>query len=225
MSRSIVRQLIVKDLHIMRTFVLLYWLAGFASIGFVVLVNTEIAGVVGFILFIAAMAGAGIHSLMQTVVEEKTKLNLPFIMSLPVTLRQYTIAKLAANLLIFGSVWLTLSVASFVIFIGDDGMPVGTMPFMSIILVAIFMAYTLMLVTAIVSGSQGYTIFATVVGNIGLQAYLWLIGDLYPIRAFIGGNEAVWNTTTVSILLGQVVVTVALLVMTVVVQFRKKDFV
>jgi hypothetical protein len=162
---------------------------------------------------------------MQTVVEEKTKLNLPFIMSLPVTLRQYTVAKLAANLLIFGSVWLTLSVASFVIFIGDDGMPVGTMPFMSIILVAIFMAYTLMLVTAIVSGSQGYTIFATVVGNIGLQAYLWLIGDLYPIRAFIGGNEAVWNTTTVSILLGQVVVTVALLVMTVVVQFRKKDFV
>jgi len=225
MSQSIVRQLVLKDLLIMRTYVLLYWLGGFASIVFVVFAGSEVAGVIGFILFITAMASAGIHALFQTIVEEKSKLNLPFIMSLPVTVKEYTIAKLSANLLIFGSVWLTLSAASFVVFIGDDGMPDGTMPFMSIVLLGILMAYTLMLATAVATGSQGYTIVATVVGNIGLQGYLWLVADLYPIRSFIGGNVAVWNTTAVSILFAQAVAILVMLVLTVFVQFRKKDFI
>ena len=225
MSQSMVGQLVLKDLQIMRTYILLYWLGGFASIALVVFIGGEAIGVIGFILFVSAMAGAGIHSFYQTVVEEKIKLNLPFIMSLPVTVKEYTVAKLIANLLMFGSVWLTLSAASLVVFIGDDGMPDGTLPFMSIILVGIFMAYTLMLSTAIVTASQGYAIFAMVFGNIGLQAYLWLVADLYPIRAFIGGANAVWNTTAVSILIAQVVAIVALLVLTVFVQFRKKDFI
>jgi hypothetical protein len=181
--------------------------------------------VVGFILFVSAMAAAGIHASYQTVIEEKIKLNLPFIMSLPVTVKEYTIAKLIANLLMFGSVWLTLSAASFIVFVGDDGMPDGTMPFMTITLVAIFLAYTVMLMTFVVTGSQGYAIFAMVFANIGTQAYLWLVADLYPIRSFIGGNVAVWNTTAVSVLLAEVVTIIALLVLTVVVQFRKKDFV
>jgi hypothetical protein len=225
MSQSIVRQLVMKDLLIMRTYVLLYWIGGFFSIAFVVFISSEIAAVVGFILFVAAMAGAGIHAMFQTVVEERIRLNLPFVMSLPVTVKEYTVAKLIANLLIFVSVWITLSAASFAVFIGDDGMPDGTMPFMSIILVAILMAYTLMLSTAIISASQGYTIVATVVGNIGLQAYLWLVADLYPIRSFIGGTTAVWNTTVVTILFAQLFAVVALLVLTVLVQFRKKDFI
>lgn len=225
MSQSIVVQLVVKDLRIMRTFVLLYWAGGFASIAFVLLAGSEVAGIIGFILFIAAMAGAGIHALMQTIIEEKLKLNLPFIMSLPVTSKDYSIAKITANLLIFGSVWLTLSAASFVVFIGDDGMPKGMMPMMSIILVGIFLAYTMMLSTALISGSQGYTIFSTVVANLGMQGSIWLIGDLYAIRSFVGGNEAVWNTTAVSVLVIEVAIIVLLLMLTVFLQFRKKDFV
>jgi hypothetical protein len=225
MSQSIVSQLVFKDLHIMRTYMLLYWVGGLGSIALVVLVGGEAVGVVGFILFVSAMAGAGIHALYQTIVEEKLKLNLPFIMSLPVTVKEYTIAKLIANLLMFGSVWLTLSAASFIIFVGDDGMPEGTMPFLSITLVAIFLAYTVMLMTFVVTGSQGYAIFAMVFANIGTQACLWLVADLYPIRAFIGGNEAVWNTTAVSILLAEVAIVIALLVFTVFAQFRKRDFI
>lgn len=225
MSQSIVRQLVIKDLQIMRNFVLLYWAGGFASVAFVVLVDSEVAGTVGFMLFICAMAGAGIHSFYQTIIEEKIKLNLPFIMSLPVTLREYNVAKITANLLIFSSVWLTLSAASFVIFVGDDGLPTGIMPMMAIILVGIFLSYTMMLATALITGSQGYTIFALVFANIGTQGVMWFIADLYPIRSFIGGNEAVWNTTAVSVLLIEVLVIVLLLVLTVFVQFRKKDFV
>ncbi len=225
MSQSIVRQLVVKDLMIMRNFVMLYWLGGFLSVAFVVLASGEVASTIGSILFIAAMAGAGVHALFQTIVEEKIKMNLPFIMSLPVTVREYTSAKLIANLLIFGSVWLTLSAASFVVFVGDDGMPVGSMPFLSIVLVGILAAYTVMLTITVVTASQGYAIFATVLGNLGLQALLWYIADLYPVRSFIGGNEAVWNTTVVSILCIFIAAIVGMLVLAVVLQFRKKDFI
>ncbi len=225
MSRSIVRQLIVKDLRLMRTYILLYWFAGIASIAFVMVLNSELAGTVGFILFVGAMAAAGIHAIFLTIVEEKEKLNLPFIMSLPVSLRQYSMAKISANLLIFGSVWLTLSAASLVVFIGEDGMPRGMLPFVSIMLVAIFAAYILMLSTALITASQGYTIFSTVVANLGVQGYLWWVGDLYPIRAVKGGAEAIWNTTTVTVLVAQCVFIVAVIMVTLMIQLRRKDVV
>ena len=137
MNRSIVRQLVMKDLEIMKIPVLCWWAGAIAAVVLVVL-GGEVVGLYGSILFITGMAGAGIHAVMQTVVEERREQTLAFVMSLPITVREYTSAKLIANLAMFGAVWLTLSVASFVIFVGEEGMPDGTIPFVTIVLVGIF---------------------------------------------------------------------------------------
>ena len=152
MSASIVPQLIRKDLHIMRIPILLWWLGGVAAVA-----TTIGAGffLFGMILFVTCMAGSGVHAVMQTVVEERREQTLPFIMSLPITVREYTTAKLLANLLIFTSVWLTLSGASFAVFIGPEGLPDGAVPFVTIVLVGIFLAYTIVLATSLVTESIG----------------------------------------------------------------------
>ena len=167
------------------------------------------------------MAAAGIHPIMATIVEERRDHTLAFVMSLPVTIREYTSAKLIANLLMFLSVWIT-SLASFVVFLGDGGMPDGTIPFGVILLVGILVAYTMILAVALVSESIGMSI---VVGNLGTQVFLWFVADLYAIRSVMGGREPVWNSTAVGILLGQLTLALVLIAGTFYLQARKKDFI
>jgi hypothetical protein len=224
MSTSLVKELVLKDWEIMRVAVYCYWAGGFVAVALALLGGSAM-GTAAFVLFVAAMAAAGVHSLIQTIVEERNNQNLPFIMSLPITVKEFTKAKMIVNLAIFTTVWLTLSGASLVIFVGDDGMPDGTLPFACIILLSIFLAYVLMLVVALLSGTMGPTIAATVVANIGTQMALWLVADLHGIRSVIGGPQAIWNGTSLGILAIELVVIVVLLVVTYHLQSRKRDFV
>lgn len=224
MTQSIIRQLVWKDWHLMRNYVLLYWFGGFVAVA-VTKFGGTLGDVIGFILFICALAGAGIHALFETIINEKKDQNLPFIMSLPVTVREYTVAKIIFNLGVFLSVWITLSAASFYVFIGDDGFPAGMAPMVTIILVAVLLAYVIMLSVSLVWPTMTPAMTAVMIGNIGTQGYVWWIASLYPVRSLMGGNVAVWNTTVLSILAIQMTLTVALLVACVLLQYRKKDFV
>lgn len=220
---SVIRELILKDLRIMKIPSLCYWLAGIGSVLMAVFFG-DAAGTIAFILFVSALFGAGVHAAMQTITEERREQVLPFIMSLPLSIRDYTVAKMLANLMLVGGIWLTLSAASYVIFIGDV-MPNGTIPFMTIILVAIFLAYVIILTTTMVFQSLAAAITAVVAANLGTQALLWWISDFHGIRSTINGSEAEWNGTSLTVL-GLQLLAVALLVgFTFFAQSRKTEFV
>lgn len=223
MSNSIVKQLVLKDLQILRIPTFCWWLGGMASV-LVAIFGGSALGTASFILFVTCMAGAGVHAAMLSTVEERREQVLAFIMSLPISVREYTSAKLIANMICFGIVWLTLSAASFVVFLGDEGLPDGTRPLLVIILLGILLAYTIILATGLIFEALGPTIVATVAANIGTQIYIWIIAELQGIRAYIGSDEAVWNSTVVSVLAIQAAVIVALLAGTYFLQARKTDF-
>lgn len=195
---SIVRELVIKDLQIMKIPAICYWLAGLGAIVVAVLWGDS-AGTIAFILFISALFGAGVHAAMRTITEERREQNLPFIMSLPITIMDYTRAKMLANLLLVGGIWLTLSAASYVIFIGD-AMPSGTIPFMTIILVAVLLAYIMILATTIIFKGIAPAMVALVAANLGNQALVWWISTLHAVRATVNGTEVVWNSTYLTVL-------------------------
>ncbi len=220
---GIVGQLVLKDWQIMRKYVIAYWLGGIASI-LIAIFGGEGLGIAAMILFVTALGAVGIHAIMQTIVVERTEHKLPLIMSLPVTIREYTLSKIIINLSIFTSVWATLSGASLVIlFAGEEGMPDGMLPFVCIVLVAMYFAYTIMLVTALVSNGLGATIVATVVGNIGTQMGLWQLVDLTGIQSTIDGPVAAWNSTHAGILLVLIAGILVLLLGSVYLRFQKRD--
>ncbi|MEM7363043.1 MAG: ABC-2 transporter permease [Pseudomonadota bacterium] len=223
MNMSVVSALVRKDLAIMAPFVLAYWALGLGSVALVVF-GGEAMSVFATILFVTAMACTGIHAIMQTVVTERTEGVLAFMMSLPITIREYTLAKVIVNMMIFLSVWITLSASSLVIFIGDE-MPRGTLPFFCIILVALLLAYTLMLATSLVTEGLGASVVMMVAGNIGSQAYLWLLADLHPIRSVLGGPDVIWNYASVGILTTQLGLIALLIAGAIWFQFHKRDFI
>lgn len=224
MDGSIVRQLVFKDLRLMGKLTLLWWLGGVAAILIVIFAGKSMA-MAGPILFITAMAGSAMHIVIQTVVEERRDKTLAFVMSLPVTAQGYTLAKVLTNVLLFGAVWLTLSAASFVVFVGDSGLPNGTIPFLTIILIGILVGFGICLAASLVSESLGWSIAAAGGANIGTQIFLWWVADLYGIRSVINGSTAVWNQTALTVLGGQLTVVALLIVGTFWLQSRKTDFI
>ncbi len=224
MSESIVPQLVRKDLHLMRNTALAWWAGGLVAVGITVIAGSGFF-TFGMILFVTGIAGAGVHSVMNTIVEERRDQTLAFIMSLPITMREYTSAKLVANLTVFALVWVTLSAASFAVFFGPDGMPQGTIPFASLVLVGVFVAYTLILATSLVTESMGWSISSTVWANIGTQLFLWWVSGLHGIRSVMGGEVAVWNSTVFTVLAGEVAFIALLIAGTYWLQARKTEFV
>ena len=221
MSRSIIKQLVRKDLVLMKGPMLLYWLGGALS---VVIATVLGQFMVGMMLFITCLAGAGMHPSMLTVLDERREQVLPFIMSLPITVREYTAAKLLVNVAAYGVVWSTLSGAALLVFRGPDAMPAGNLPFVVIALVGVLLACTIVLATGITTGSLGAVMGAIVGSNIVIQTFLWWVVDLEGMRAVLGGEVAVWNATALTVLGGELAAIVAAIAATYALQARKTNF-
>lgn len=218
MRTSIVPELVRKDVRLLRTTALLWWLGGLVSVALMALGPF----LLGMILFVTCLAGAGFHVAVQSVVEERREGTLTFLISLPVTPGQYAAAKILANLAVFAPLWLTLSGASLIVF-APGGMAHGSFPFVVIVLVGIFLAFAVVLATSLLSGNIGAAIAAIVGANIATQLFLWWLVDLASVRAVMQGDVVVWNATLVRALAGQVLAIVALLGATWLVRSRQRD--
>ncbi len=218
MKTSIVPELVRKDVSLLRTPALLWWLGGLVSVALMALGPF----LLGMILFVTCLAGAGFHVAVQSVVEERREGTLTFLMSLPVTPGQYAAAKILANLAVFAPLWLTLSGASLIVF-APGGMAHGAFPFVVIVRVGIFLAFAIVLATSLLSGNIGAAIAAIVGANIATQLFLWWLVDLPSVRAVLQGDVVVWNATLVRTLTGQVLAIVALLGATWLIRSRQRD--
>jgi hypothetical protein len=223
MSTFMIRRLIRKDWHLLRGTILLYLAAGAVALGLVAW-GSEPTFMAGLILIITVLIALGIHLAMATVVVERTEQTLPFVMTLPVSFQEYTVAKILANLLIFLIPWTVITAGTLAMLAVRTGYPAGMIPFYLLVAMEIFASYCLVLAVALVSESQGATIGATVFGNLFLQAFLYSVSRIPAIAATLKGGRAVWSPPALYVLLGEVAVIVLLLGTTLWLQSRKTDF-
>jgi len=229
MSISIVPQLVKKDLLLWRKMILIFGLVNFIAIGILAMLYGRVPNWVfsnlGFSLLIIPGAACGMALLMQTNVFEKVKSTQPFIMSLPVTVKEFTLAKLLVNIPVFTAFWLVMISASFYFCFGLGLFPMGALPFMVMVFLGIFVAYTLILSVSILFQSLGITVIAIMLFEMGTPAYLWTVVYLNPISDYIYGSEAVWNSTALTIVTIQVLVVIFTVSATYFIQSRKRDFI
>ncbi len=224
MNATIVPQLVRKDLYLIRHVILYWWAGGIVGAALTMIVGPRFF-IFGMILLLACMLGAGMHAAIMTVVEERKEKTLPFIMSLPITVREYTTAKLIANLAVFIGVWFSLFCAGLFAFVGPGILNDGAIPFATVVALGVFLAYVLVLATSLVTESHGWAVSSTVWANLGTQLFLWWVAGLPEIRSTIGGFSAVWSETALVVIGAQVGLIVVLIALTYVLQARKTDFV
>jgi ABC-2 type transport system permease protein len=183
MNYSMVKFLILKDWYFQRRALLLCFAGGVSSLAII-----AFAGKVGFYLgllaLITIMIVIGSTLVMGTLVGERENQTLAFVMSLPISFREYTAAKILVNLLIFVPFWLTLVAGSVGLILASPIIH-GLFAFTIIMAVEILASTCLMIAVALVTESKGWTVSALIAGNLAIN----VVG--YIVAHIPGGQQ--WN--------------------------------
>jgi ABC-type transport system involved in multi-copper enzyme maturation permease subunit len=223
MNTGMVKRLVQKDWYFFRWPIAFYIGAGLACIA--ALGNGgEGAFYAGCVGLLTVLISVGIHLTMGTVIEERRTHTLTFVMSLPISSHEYTLAKILANMTIFGLAWTTLFVATIAVITGRGGVPDGLIPFAAVILGEIFFGYCLTLCVAIVSESQGWTIGAMIVANLLLQATMYTVSHAPAVARSMKTDAIVWQQPISGLLAAEIGAILLMLVLTFYLQARKTDF-
>ena len=222
MNLQAIRILFLKDLFLSRRPLFAYFVAGLAASA-VACIPEATFSFVGFILVITVAIAAGIHLIGTLMLAETTDQTRLFVMSLPISLLDYSIGKICVVLTTYLIPWTAmiacLTIAAFVM--GEQGSVV--------ILPAIFLfllgAFMLQLVTAVVSESVGFTICVMVGCNVGLNVFMMKLFANPEIAAVTKSDVLTWPNIVVQIVAVELLIITVALVLAFLFQTRKRDLV
>jgi hypothetical protein len=196
------------------------------ALGGVVAVGLLLAG--GFVSFLGLMMifvltiVLGIVLQQLSVIGERNKGNLPFVMSLPISPIEYAMAKILANVSMFMLLWLIL-MGSLLFLLLDIGLK-GLVPPIVVLGVAPLIGFCVMLGVAVCISSDALWTWTMALVNVA-YGLLWLQMTRIPgIREQAFGPSAVWSPGIITLLIGDLVVLALAVGLTLFAQSRKKSF-
>lgn len=221
MSSPIIRQLILKDLHLLRWISVGTLVGGLIAAGLMTLSPYPIGP--GGVLLICALVILTIFLVMNGVVQERKDKVAVFVLSLPVSPQQYVLAKVTANAVSFLVPWSIVGMAVLSV-VGWSQIPNGFLPLWTAILGCIFFYYFALLAVGLNTTSTGWHAAAITVGNIAVNFLIMVLFSLPSVRAYGDGPRAVWTTDVVGIVVAEIVGGLAVLALAIYVHLRRAEF-
>ncbi|MCW9017893.1 MAG: ABC-2 transporter permease, partial [Kangiellaceae bacterium] len=131
MNLPMIKSLVLKDWRLNRSLLIIYLVSGVVASA-VFSIDHKATFYVGLVLIISLFATVGTHLVFTTVIHERKEQTLPFIMSLPVNFRDYTIAKIFANLSLSLFSWGFIAAVIMLVIWNSSNLPNGMIPFAAI---------------------------------------------------------------------------------------------
>ncbi|HVU00002.1 MAG TPA: ABC-2 transporter permease [Acidobacteriaceae bacterium] len=219
---AMVRRLILKDWYLNRWMIFGSIPAGLASLA-IVLTGKQVAFMLCIILLCMVIVGVGAQLAMVTTVNERKEQTLAFIMSLPVSWREYTAAKLLANLIIFIIPWLALTAGAIGV-LCLPGATHGLIPFTAIMAVEMLITTCLIVVAGVITESQAWATVGIFCSSLGINGLGYAFAHLRGISAYMWGMQVRWTPTAWTVLIAELLMVPLLLGTAFFVQSRKTDF-
>lgn len=177
----------------------------------------------GSLLMIVVLVSASCFSISTSLLEERKEHTLAFVMSLPVTPLDYYLAKLAGNLVTFFVPFLVLLAGTLFVILFTP-LPNGLVPLALLVFGHVLLAYTVSLSVAMAVESEGWNVFAMIGSMLLINPLIMFLGQLPVIHDHVKTDNIVFGPIVVSILLVQLLASVAVLGVTGWVHCRKKSF-
>jgi ABC-2 type transport system permease protein len=220
---AMIRHLVAKDLRFQRVPMAV---AGVVSVAALAMLSSssELTFYVGSVLLISVVISVGIYLALMMVLAERTQGMLPFVMSLPIGVREYTLAKLLSSLALFLAPWSAIGAGAAAVILVRGAIPDGLLPFAVVLLLHLLTGYVLTLGVALVSESEGWTIGVAGAANLAVQGFIYWTAHLSDVAAVIGGPAVVWTTSIRRLILAELLAVALILAATWVWQSRRTDF-
>jgi len=222
MNYTMVRRLILKDWYLQRWIILGSIPLGLGSLA-LILTGSKVAFLLSIILLCIVLIGVGAQLAMATTVNERREQTLAFIMSLPVSWREYTAAKILTNLILFLIPWLPLTAGALCVLL-LPGATHGLVPYTAIMSVEMLITTCLIVVAGIITESQAWTTVGIFCSSLGLNVLGYVFAHLRGISRYMWGAQVHWSPTAWFVLIGELLMVPLLLGLTFFVQSRKTDF-
>jgi ABC-2 type transport system permease protein len=223
MNRSIIGQLVLKDWRLNRVLISLT-----LAIGLVALLVTQFGGLarlIGIVWFFVALCILGSMLPGSVILNERKKQTLAFIMSLPVTSVQYSIAKMLSIWGLFLVPWLTLLISALVLIETRHVVPQGAVPMVLILAMLPLIGFCLISSTTLVGESEGWLVAASIVVNSSYWLGWFLLARIPSLSANWNRPAAVWNSTEIIVLCSELGAIAFIVAVTLFLQSRKRDFI
>ena len=225
MKKNVVWRLILKDWQLQRKLIILSIASGLVALG-LLRIRGEAPFVIGVVCFFIAMMFCACLLPITTIVNERKKQTLPFLMSLPISSSRYGAAKLLSTFGMFLVPWLTLVAAGLYMILVRHAMPNGVIPVMLIVANWPFIGFCLIAAAALVGESEGWgNAGVAVVNSSYWLAWYLLVSQVPSISRNWASPVAVWSPAVVKILIVEFAIVVLTLGLTLLLQSRKRDFI
>lgn len=205
----LIRLLVVKDWQLFQKQLAAYVLAGIVALALLGLARPW-AFYLGSLLLIVVLVAASCMSISNSLLVERKEQTLAFVMSLPVSPLDFTLAKMAGNLLTFGVPFLVLLVGTLTVILTTP-LPDGLVVFTTLLYGHILLAYSISLLVAMQVESEGWNVFAMIACNLLINPLIMLLGQVDAIAKPAGGEAIVWNLPALGILSAQLLLSLAAL--------------
>jgi ABC-2 type transport system permease protein len=222
MSSSIVGQLIRKDLYLMRGAMIGAIVSGGFALALMPI--SRMMSYVSAVILICVLIVLNIYLVMSSVAQERREKTLLFILSLPVSAMDYTLAKVMANGIAFGVPWLFLTAATAITIVVSP-IPDGVLPYWMTLLGYLLAYYCALLGVALLKDSSGWHAAAITLGNISVNFMVPILLSRPSVSAYAEGPVAVWSADLVVILVVELLAGLAVLGYGIYAHARRPDFV
>jgi ABC-type transport system involved in multi-copper enzyme maturation permease subunit len=222
LNHPLIRALIIKDWQLFQKQLALYVLAAIVALT-LLSVPQWWSFYLGSLLLIIILVAVACFAISTSLLAERKEQTLAFVMSLPVSPLDLTVAKLAGNLLTFGVPFL-LILASTVGVILFTPLPDGLLVLALLLFGHILVAYSISLAVAMQVHSEGWNTFVMIASMVMINPFLMLIGQIESIESVTRGDSIIISSTALGILLSQGLLAVAAIGLTAWWQGRKAAF-
>lgn len=224
MRSSVIGHLILKDWRLNRLLISLS-----IGIGLVALVLAQYAGqvvrLVGTVWFFVSLCILGSMLPGAAILNERKKQTLAFVMSLPVSSVQYSIAKALSVSAMFLVPWLTLLISALIFIETGHAMPHGIIPMLLILAMLPLIGFYLISAAALVGESEGWLMAASILCNSSYWLVWYLLARIPSLTANWTGPVAVWNSAALTVLSMELGLIASIVGIALFLQSRKRDFI
>jgi ABC-2 type transport system permease protein len=220
--KPLVRQLIAKELHLNRAFLVGVTAAGLLSLA--VAAGGELGFQVGFLMWLTAIIALGVMLALFGVANERKERALQFVLSLPLAPTDYVLAKLLGLLLCFLLPWGVLSLGALALVALMPGMADGLLPYGVLLCAYLLANYALVLCATLHVRSEAGMAGVIVLTNMSVSLFMMGIPRIPEIGSHMAAAAPVWNGAFWQVLAAELAVTLLALTLPLFTAARRRDF-
>lgn len=194
----VIKLLVAKDWRLFQKQLAVCVLAGIASLCFLGLAKPW-AFYVGSLMLIIVMVSAACFSIATSLVVERKEQTLAFVMSLPVSPLDFTVAKLVGNLVTFLVPFLLMLAGTLAVVLFTP-LPDGLFVYALLIFGYILFAFTVSLAIAMAVETEGWATFGMIAPMVMINPYMMALSQVPDISDRVGVDAIVWTPPAVLIL-------------------------